>query len=471
MRVVQRLFLAGLIVAVTGVAPPDAHAQGAAPVSASDAHALSLERRLIDAVKRSDAATVESLLAAGASVGASEGDESTALHWASYTDDLDSAGLLLAAGAAVDAANDLGATPLWTASQNGSAAMVGRLLAAGADPNAPLLAGETPLMVGARSGSAPVVEQLLAVGADPHARGARGQTALMWSVAQHHADVTEVLIAGGADVHARSDVWTQVMAVPPHGQFGYNQEFPHGGNTALLFAARVGDLASARLLVSGGADVDDVNAWGVSATVLAAHSGYADVVDYLLEQGADPNAAGAGFAALHAAVMRGDEHTATALLAHGAEPDPRLETWTPTRRASRDHNFAPALVGATPFWLAARLGRVTLMRLLADHGADPLFVHHADYIADGSFERRIEATTALMAAVGMGGGRRVRPWGPLPDGSPEMRALEAVTLAVELGVDVNAADTDSRTALDGAEGLQYESVVRFLVANGATPGL
>ena len=50
-----------------------------------------------------------------------------------------------------------------------------------------------------------------------NARGARGQTALMWAVAQKHPDVVKVLLAHGADVHARSDVWSQVMAVPPHG--------------------------------------------------------------------------------------------------------------------------------------------------------------------------------------------------------------------------------------------------------------
>ena len=72
-------------------------------------------------------------------------------------------------------------------------------------------------MVAARSGNAGVVEQLLAKGANVNAHGARGQTALMWAVAQKHPDVVKVLLAHGADVHARSEVWSQVMAVPPHG--------------------------------------------------------------------------------------------------------------------------------------------------------------------------------------------------------------------------------------------------------------
>ena len=72
-------------------------------------------------------------------------DGTTALIWASYGDDADSAGLLLDAGADVNAANDLGATALWAASQNGSDEMVGLLLDAGADPDRALLLGETPL--------------------------------------------------------------------------------------------------------------------------------------------------------------------------------------------------------------------------------------------------------------------------------------------------------------------------------------
>ena len=78
-----------------------------------------------------------------------------------------------------------------------------------------------------------------------NARAARGQTALMWAVAERHPDVVKALVAKGADVHSRSEVWNQVMAVPPHGVPLYNKAIPHGGDTALLFAARSGDLASA----------------------------------------------------------------------------------------------------------------------------------------------------------------------------------------------------------------------------------
>ena len=287
---------------------------------------------LIDAVKHADHAALRALLAKKVDVNAAEGDGTTALHWASHRDDLESVQLLIRGGANVNAANDLGATPLWIACENGSAPMVKALLQAGANPNLALLLGETPLMVAARSGNAEVVEQLIRKGAEVNVKAARGQTALMWAVAQQHPDAVKVLLAHGADVRERSDVWNQVVAVPPHGVPLYNRSIPQGGDTALLFAARVGDLKSAQLLVAAGADVNDADGWGVSTIVLAAHSGFGGLVEFLLERGADPNAAAAGFTALHEAIMRRDIRIATALLAKGADANAPLRAWTPTRR-------------------------------------------------------------------------------------------------------------------------------------------
>jgi ankyrin repeat protein len=428
---------------------------------------------LVDAARNADRDAVQRLIQEKADVNAAEPDGTSALHWASYRDDIETAQLLVGAGANVDAANDLGATPLWTASLNGSAAMVRLLLEAGANPNAALLLGETPLMVASRSGNANVVEQLLTRGADPNARAARGQTALMWAVAQKHPDVVKALIKHRADIHARSDSWSQIEAVSPHGHPDYNREIPYGNNTPLMFAARVGDLASARLLVGAGANVNDQDARGVSVVVLAAHSGFRELVDFLLESGADPNSSTAGFTALHEAIMRRDEALVRTLLSRGADPHARLQTWTPTRRQSSDFHFEPELVGATPYWLAARFWQPNAMRLLVELGADPLFIHRSDRVVDGkegrAYDHRYDATTALMAALGMGGGGQ--PWVQPDRSQREALVLDTVKLAVDLGVDVNTANIDGRTALDAAKALKYEAVVAYLVSKGAKSGL
>jgi len=423
--------------------------------------------QLIEAAKGRDWEAVRVLIREGAAVDAAAPDGTTALHWASYWDHRETAELLLRVGADPDAANDLGATPLWNAAMNGSADMVRSLLAGGADANAALLSGESSVMTAARTGDPDALELLLVSGADPNARGPRGQTALMWAASQKHPEAVRVLLAHGADLHARSDTWSQVMAVPPHSDPSNQQIVQHGGNTALLFTARIGDVASARLLVNAGADLDATDAAGTTSTVLAAHSGFADLVELLLDEGADPDLADAGFAALHLAVLRRDEQMARTLLSHGADPNTRLTNWTPTRRASADWSIHPSLVGATPFWLAARLSEPGLMRLLADHGADPLFVHRVRYVgAAGAFgtAERNEATTALMAAVGMGGPRNVR--GFVNPTSAELQALrlDAVRLAVELGIDPAARDQEGRTAAEAAR----DQAVRDFLAGSAT---
>jgi ankyrin repeat protein len=422
---------------------------------------------IIDAASTTDRATLRALIRQKVDVNAPDADGTTALHWAAYRDDLESVELLLRAGANANAANDLGATPLWNASLNASASLVASLLQAGANPNLALLLGETPLMVAARSGKAEIVEQLLIKGANVNVRAARGQTALMWAVAQQHPETVKMLLAHGADVHARSEVWSQRMAVPPHGLPQYNRMIPHGGDTPLLFAARVGDLDSAKLLVAAGANVNDADAWGVSATVMAAHSGFVELVEFLLDRGADPNAANAGFAPLHAAIMRRNTRVVSALLAHGADPNAPLRAWTPTRRSSKDYNFSPELVGATPFWLAARVTAPEAMRLLLKHGADPLFVHRVSYHSADPVEPRTQLTTAVMAATGMGGGVA---WVQPDRNEREPLMLDAVTVATEQGVDLNIANTDGRTALDAARALKYERVVQFLVQHGARAG-
>jgi ankyrin repeat protein len=399
--------------------------------------------------------------------GAPAGDGSTPLLWAAYRDDLATVDRLIRSRADVNAANDLGVTPLWAASLNGSTAVVERLLAAGANPNLHLLSGETPLMAAARAGKAEVVRQLLAKGADPNARGTRGQTALMWAASEQHPDVVKALLVGRADLHVRSESWSQMMAVPPHGLPEYNRMIPHGGNTALMFAARVGDLESAKLMVEAGANVNDQDAWGVSATTLAAFSGYGDIARLLLDKGADPNLDGAGFTALHCAIMRRDEATVASLLAHGADPNTPVKVWTPTRRSSDDYHFMPALVGATPFWLAARFTQPAVMRLLAKHGANPAVIHEANYVQGEGYQRRKDTTTAIMAALGMGGGTA---WVPVARGQLEALTLEAVTVALDLGVDPNVRNTNGRTALDAARTAKLESVVKLLEERGAQPG-
>ena len=453
-----------------------------------------LARPLPAAVRAVDVAAVRALLADAVDVNARQPDGATALHWAMHREHVEIAGLLIGAGADVDAANDLGVTPLLMASARGHGALVERLLAAGADPNGALGSGETALMAAARAGSPEAVNALLEAGARVNAtESTRGQSALMWAVANRHPAITRALLEHGADVHARTGTWRRVYNMGGSRSAGSASrgialdEVILGGSTPLLFAARSGDLESARLLIAAGADVHDTAADGNTALAIAAHSGHGSLAAFLLAEGADPNAAPLGYTALHAAVLRGtlrDRGVANddpgagvplvrALLEHGADPNARLLKGTPVRRWSHDFAFMDRWVGATPFWLAARFLETETMRVLAAAGADPRLPSR-------------DGTTPLMAAAGQGynrgGGsafirdrRDFSSYNPVESAAlgstipaaEERLAREAVAAVLELGADVDAANDAGDTALHAAASHGMNRVIELLASRGA----
>jgi ankyrin repeat protein len=394
---------------------------------------------LIDAVKRQDSAAVNALLDRGAVVNETEADGTTALHWAAERDDLKTVGLLLDAGATATAKNRFGVTPLELAANNGNSEIVERLLAAGADPNARSREGQTPLMSAALNGQAGAIAALLEHGADVNAvESFRGQTALMLAAGEGNVEAATLLIEAGASVGAQSK----------------------SGFTPLLFAVRNAQLAAVRLLLAHDADSNDVAPDGTTALNVAIVNAFYEVASVLLAHGADPNKPDARASPLHTiAWLRkpgatdragGTGELATAaprptgkvtslelakeLLEHGANPNVRVDwdeiKFEPLGGTTRN---PPGLFlgrhlltynGATAFYVAAKNGDHELMRLLAEHGADP------------NIPNRF-GVTPLMVAAGLDTWEGETP-GP-HTGVPEAERLEAVKLAVELGNDVNAA--------------------------------
>src|SRR5262249_17384243 len=201
--------------------------------------------------------------------------------------------------------------------------------------------------------------------------------------------------------------------------------------------ARSGDVECVRLLVAAGADVNDQLPNGMTALILAAHSGNGEAAGLLLEKGADPNADGIGYTPLHAAILRSDLALANKLLAHGAKPNAQITKGTPLRRNSQDYNLPATLIGATPYWLAAKFLEPDIMRALAAAGADTSMS-----LGDG--------TTPLMAAAGMKEanardtdrrGLGLVDGGKLPD---EARVVDAVAGAPFQPGDINAGHPPSR---------------------------
>jgi len=418
------------------------------------------DTRLLDAIKSDNRETVRQLVKARVDPNSAEVDGTTALHWAVRAGDEETVRLLLKAGARAGTANRYGVTPISLAATNGDAATIELLLTAGADANGASPEGETALMTAARTGSTAAVKVLLGHGAKVNAAEKwQGQTALMWAAAQNHRDIIPMLIEGGAEINARSKP-LEFGKIAFNGSTMVSTPMPRGGMTAVMFAARQGALEGVRALAEAGADLNLADPDGTSALVMAIVNGHNEVATLLLEKGADPNVADAsGMAALYAAV---DLHTpgpfinrpsrkptstidnvalVKMILDRGGNPNARLRT--PTLQRYHNGGDAQLTDGATPLMRAAKSTDLAIMRLLLDKGADPNIATR-------------NMTTPLMFAAGLGGGR----------GRTDDTAVEALSLCLKHGADVNAFNNAGQTALHIAVE-RSNRLVEFLAAEGA----
>jgi ankyrin repeat protein len=425
------------------------------------------EPPLVSAVKAGKVDTVRALLTQRADANSPEVDGTTALHYAAHFDNLAAADLLIKAGANTRAANRYGATPLWLACINGSAPMVERLLKAGADPNTKMAEGDTALMTVARTGNVAAVKALIIHGADVNAaENWKGQTALMWAAAANNAATVEALLEAGADVKARTKYRT--LPLYQTGGFGRRAErnsdvTRQAGFMALHFAVRAGADDAVKVLLKRGATLHDTTTDGTGVLALAIASTHYELADWLLEQGADPNAVGQGWTPLHQIAYTRRPNTgvnnpglvpresldsltlARKLLARGANPNLQA-TKNPDVTSVGRKRLSEA--GATPFWVAAQTLDLPYMKLLLEHGANPLTANST-------------GDTPLLAASGL----VIEKPGESP-GSPE-EAAAAVKLLLELGADATTVDNDGNTALHGVAIWGSNDAVEMLVTAGA----
>jgi ankyrin repeat protein len=426
---------------------------------------------LADAARHGDLPAVRALLKGGADVNQPEGDGATPLHWAVYRDATDVTRALLDAGASAKAANDLGVTPLHLSAANGNVQVMRWLIEKGAAIDAASAAAVTPLMEAARAGNVDGIRLLLAHGAKVNAReSARGQTALMWAVSRQHPDVVKVLLENRADVHARTESRPLMVmldrgprrAVKTSAQDA--RQIHAGGSTALIFAAQNGSVDAARLLLGAGANANDTAADGKSALVMAAFSGHTNVALLLLDAGADPNAAGAGYTALHAAALRGDAALTRALLAKGANPDATLTKGSPVRRFGSQWALPTSFTGGTPLLVAATYLEVDVMRALLAGGAS----------ASAALPNGVGA---LQLAAGAALEKEARPadlarFNVIDSDTPDIpRLAEEVSAAVRVLLDAGAAASHTSengdTALHAAAATNQPAVIELLIARGA----
>jgi len=392
------------------------------------------------------------LLERGADPFGPDARDRTPLHLAVVNMQLELLQALLARGCDPNTRDRDGRTPLFAALEHGAQALplVRALIAHGANPEAADANGETPLGLAlehpaverwldwrdwqrpnrplraddlpaaAASGALATVERLLELGFAVDTRDDQGASALLRACGAGHREVAACLLDAGADpaLAASSGVTPLAAAVAARRE----------ALVGLLLERRV---ASDQRLPND-----------TTALMVAAAMGYPEIVDTLLDGGADVNAVDAGGrSALHAAAQFGFEHNDSlrarrlfdGLLKHGAE----------INQADSE--------GKTPLLLllgaqlrpgsdcdATHIG--ALVPLLLDAGAR---VEHADQ----------RGVTALHACA--------------------MHALlPPARVLLSRGADRHAADAFGRTAADVARQLGYIDIAHeFAARTGTIPSV
>jgi ankyrin repeat protein len=477
------------------------------------------------AVYRDDLEAVDLLLRAGAKADAANREGVTPIGMASLYGSAPIVDRLLKAGANAKQLGPNGETLVMYAARNGGPEAIKLLVAAGADVNAKeKIRGTTALMWAAEQRHPEAVRALLELGADFSAASGpaglprnymapRVNTAAVRDAVRRHAAAAAagrtyeqqleyeaahgmkislgfrgVLGAGGSRPGedtvpvAAGQPKNAAGAQPPSGSAPQAAAAPApppdaddtdvivaglvgsggGGLTPLIFAAREGDLQSAKFLIDAGAYVNQTSEYGWTPLLTATNNRHYRLGKYLIERGANANIANkGGWTPLYLATdnrnIEGGDYPVPKpdmdhleyikfLLDHDADPNTRAKDNTLTRTIFTMQWFYEA--GATPFVRAAQSSDTALMQLLLDYGADP-------------FIPTENGDTALTACAGIG-------WveGVTYERSAKEN-VDAIRMLLDLGLGANAANREGRTPLMGAALKGRNEVVQMLVDHGA----
>lgn len=373
---------------------------------------------LITAVEQRKHRVLEQLLEAGARADAPM--EAAMLQIAAQNRDTESLSLLLKHGADSNGFDREGYTPLFAATRAQCFESAKVLLRYSADPN--LSAGpdsESPLSVAASNNylelvqlflanggdaglimengstalvqsmnkivSTKVVEVLLASGTDANAKNGEGTTALFQAIQANRVDLIAILLDNGANPNLpgpKHPLWPSTYK-PKVLQLLLARGADHKKTPGVMeLAASLKKLDSVRILVEAGVS-PNVRKDGVYTPLCSAiRDNSADIVEYLLANGADCNFKSAEYPTFKC-ITHKRLHFLPQIVAHGGDlnkPKGIIET-------AVAHNDKEAILylldqgvnpndrcpegGATPLTTAIRENRGEFVDLLLSRGADP----------------------------------------------------------------------------------------------------
>jgi len=222
--------------------------------------------------------------------------ETTALHVASSHPKKALVHLVLCFGAHIEARNHLNETALYLASIGGFASVVEMLLVEGARAKKVNSEGYSALYKAAGKGRDDIVDLLFRYGADSAVgRGRFGETTIYKAAWYGELEVVELLLDFEADVNIRNE----------------KEMRSYKGLSEKIFHGFIAGLSKDHAIM---------NAWGKTALHAAAYRGHEELVQVLLQAGADLEAAGSdGFTPMYLAAPQKHEGIVQVLLKAGAQ--------------------------------------------------------------------------------------------------------------------------------------------------------
>jgi ankyrin repeat protein len=242
---------------------------------------------------------------------------------------------LLTAGAKPDVTDKEGNTPLGLAAAQGYNVCCKLLLANHASVDLPSQHDPTPLMLAVAANQEETVALLLAHKADLNARTKDGLTPLAISILSSKEDPLETIAPNGLGSGMKP------LMAPKLIDQGADLKAKRPDGTGLLtFAAGLGNLRAARLLLAKGADINERNKDGLTPLLIAAIAGKTPMVRFLLANGADPKSANNdGLTPLAIGVHNGSFAVVQMLLAKGANASAKIVLGFTALKAAREQKM------------------------------------------------------------------------------------------------------------------------------------
>ncbi|KAI0982874.1 hypothetical protein GJ496_007401 [Pomphorhynchus laevis] len=327
------------------------------------------------------------------------------------------------------------------------------------------IAGSTPLIGATKYNHPDCVSVLLNNNANPDHQNGSGISALMLAAEQGYRECVKLLVKAGAS-----------LELAPRGDIALKMNLC--GQTPLFCASKEGHVDIVNFLLEKGANPNAVNHYGVSTLWIPSQKGYIEIVKLLLQYKANPELAPSGSDAdergisgwtpLYVAMKSRNLEVARILLHHGANPN------------------AVTKLGSTPFLLASEVADLEIIKYFVECNAaldfapsgseaDKLNITGQTPLFMATLKERLDVVQYLISKgvqVNVKNRYGVSPLLLCAEGGN----FQMIKTLIEAGADVNICPTGplaeqyllaGQTPLFGTAKKGHVQICKYLIENGA----